>query len=72
MTQIIPDTMMVFFRPILSASIVTVSAPANEPAGIDATMAPCALEPGCRRVPSKHSVIAVKNTNELTLPKVFM
>lgn len=42
MTQIMPAKMIVFFRPSLSASWVTASAPIKEPAGIAATIAPCA------------------------------
>lgn len=50
MTQIQPEMMMVFLRPIQSASFVTMSAPTREPAGMAATMAPCALEVGLPKV----------------------
>ena len=45
-TQIIPDNMIVFFLPIRSASWVTASAPIKDPAGIAATMPPCAVGSG--------------------------
>ena len=50
MTQIQPEVMIVFFRPIISARLVTMRAPTREPAGIAATMAPWALDPGLPNV----------------------
>ena len=46
MTQKIPDRMIVFLRPILSASFVTAKDPTKEPAGMEATIAPCGFEDG--------------------------
>ena len=41
-----PDHMITFLRPMRSASLVTMREPTNEPAGMEATMAPWAFEPG--------------------------
>lgn len=45
-----PERMTTFLRPIASARLATMSAPTSEPAGIAATIAPCAFEPGLPNV----------------------
>ena len=45
-TQIHADAMIVGLLPKTSANLVTKRAPKKEPAGMDATMAPWALDPG--------------------------
>jgi len=48
-TQTIPARMTVALRPMRSANCVTSNAPTNDPAGIDATMAPWAPLLGCKK-----------------------
>lgn len=45
-----PDRITTFLRPIRSARLPTTSAPTSEPAGIAATIAPWAFEPGLPNV----------------------
>ena len=59
-TQIMPARITVGLRPRRSANCVTSNAPTNDPAGIDATMAPWASLLGCKSFRNQKMTILIK------------
>lgn len=67
-TQMTPESWMVFFRPKMSASFPTVRAPTKLPAGIEATMAPWAFGPGYPNWLLYESFVKTPDIEEMSSP----